>query len=73
MRRVRPNRKTPTRLAEFKAAAALAETTVVDWCEEEGVTPSHFYQVIKGHRSSAPLSTKIDRFIARHLPDHVAA
>jgi hypothetical protein len=56
-----------TRRAEFKAAIALARTTVEKWCAENGVTTGHLYQVLREERESPPLIAKVDAFIERHV------
>lgn len=52
------------RRAEFKAAIALARTTVEQWCVDQGVTTGHLYQVLREQRESPPLVAKVDAFIA---------
>lgn len=61
--------KRASRKAAFKAALALAETTVEAWAKTSGVTSGHLYQVLDGRRESATLTEKVDEFIAEQLPD----
>jgi hypothetical protein len=60
-------RTAETRRAEFKAAIALARTTVEKWCADNDVTPGHLYQVLREVRESPPLIAKVDAFIDRHV------
>jgi hypothetical protein len=60
------------RRAGFKAAIALARTTVEQWCADNGVTTGHLYQVLRGVRESPPLLEKVDAFINEHLSAHAA-
>lgn len=54
------------RKAEFKAACALAGTTMLRWCKERGITYTHLYHVLDGRRESASLVRDVDAFIAEH-------
>lgn len=56
-----------TRRAEFKAAIALARTTVENWCADNGITTGHLYQVLREERESPPLIAKVDAFIDKHV------
>lgn len=58
---------TMSRKARFRAAVALARITAREWCEEQGISQSHLYQVLRGTRTSPPLTKKIDTFIAKQL------
>lgn len=57
------------RRAEFKAAIAIARTTIGAWCYAHNVTTGHLYQVIRGDRESPPLVAKIEAFIAEQLQE----
>lgn len=41
--------------------------TARDWCDQEKVTETHLYAVLKGDRQSAKLTAKIDAFIGEKL------
>jgi hypothetical protein len=60
------------RRALFKAAIALARTTVGAWCAENGVTTGHLDKVLRGDRDSLPLLEKVDAFIDRYVPANAA-
>jgi predicted transcriptional regulator len=55
------------RRARFKSALALARMTAKQWAEENGVTETHLYAVLKGDRESAKLLAKIDACIAHEF------
>lgn len=57
-----------SRKARFKAALALANTTVLAWCEEQGISTGHLYQVLNGDRESASLLERVDAYIERYAP-----
>jgi hypothetical protein len=59
---------TPSRKARFRAALALAHTTMREWAEQQGVTTGHLHQVLSGDRESVTLTTAVDAFIEQHLP-----
>lgn len=61
-----------TRKARFRAALALARLTAKEWTEREGLTETHLYAFLKGHRQSKPLEQKIDAFIDKYLPEPTA-
>lgn len=67
-----PKAKT-SRKQLFKAALAIAGLTGKQWAEGEGITPQWLSMVLSGKEVSGTLTTKIDAFIAEHLPDHHAA
>lgn len=60
------------RKARFKAAIALAHTTVIAWCDEQAITSGHLYQVLNGDRESPPLTAKVDAFIDEYFPANAA-
>ena len=61
-----------SRQARFRAAVALARTTNRAWCEEQGFTEGHLYQVLRGDRISPATTKKIDAFIAKQLGEAAA-
>lgn len=56
-----------SRKARFRASVALARITAKAWCEEQGFTEGHLYQVLRGDRISPDTIKKVDAFIARQL------
>jgi hypothetical protein len=60
------------RKARFRAALALAGSTMKEWCEQEGYSFNHLYLYFRGDRPSPPLDAKIDAYIDRHLSAHAA-
>lgn len=61
-----------TRKQLFRAALALADLTMAEWAEREGITPSYLSQVVLEHLSSDRLNAKIDAFIAEQFSKHAA-
>jgi hypothetical protein len=61
-----PRPKNP-RKARFLAALALAEMTMTQWADQEGVTAGHLSQVLDGKRDSMTLVEKVDRFTDTRL------
>ena len=59
MHTIRPDRK-----ARFKAALALSGTTMSEWADRAGVVRQHVHQTLRYPEISAPLTEKIDAFIA---------
>lgn len=55
------------RKARFRAALALTDMTAAEWAQEQGVTPSHLSQVLRGLRESKSLTEKIDAFAKKHV------
>lgn len=62
-----------SRRARFAASVKLANTTVVEWCSEQGFTAGHLYQVLRGDRTSADTLSRVDAFIAKQLGEGGAA
>lgn len=58
---------TDARRKRFRKALALAELTMGGWCEREGISYGHLYQVISGRRESGSLLQRVDAFTAEHL------
>jgi hypothetical protein len=56
-----------SRKARFAASIKLARTTVAEWCEEQGFTPGHLYQVLRGDRTSDSTLARVDAFIGKQL------
>lgn len=56
------------RRKQFKAAVALAGTTVKEWAESKGVTVSHLNQVLRKRRESPRLDGEIDALIEKYVP-----
>jgi hypothetical protein len=52
-----------TRKQLFRAALALADLTMGEWAEGEGITASYLSQVLMGRFTSQRLNDKIDAFI----------
>lgn len=52
-----------SRKARFKAALARAGITQTDWAAQNGITPGHLGNTLRG-RESKSLEDKIDAFIA---------
>jgi hypothetical protein len=61
-----------SRKARFRASLALARITAKAWCEEQGFTESHLYQVLRGDRNSPETLRRVDSFIAHQLPQDAA-
>lgn len=59
MRPIRPSRK-----ARFKAALALAGINQRDWAKTAGITRQHLNDTLNDKTVSAPLTQKVDDFIA---------
>ena len=64
---------TPLRKKQFKAAIALAGTTIKLWAESQGVTTRHLDEVLLGNRTSERLNAAIDAFIAKPRAPKVQA
>lgn len=62
-----------SRRARFAASVKLANTTVTEWCGEQGFTPGHLYQVLRGDRISPETLARVDAFIAKQLGEETAA
>lgn len=60
-----------SRKARFRAAIALARTTAKQWCEEQGFTEGHLYQVLRGDRQSPDTLRRVDTFIAAQLGERI--
>lgn len=60
------------RKALFRRALKAAGLTAQDWIGQQGVSRGHFYEVLAGDRISAPLTAKIDAFIALHSQEKAA-
>lgn len=61
-----------SRKARFRASLALARLTCRAWCEEQGFSEGHLYQVIRGDRVSPDTLRRIDAFIAKQLGEDAA-
>lgn len=61
-----------SRKARFRASVALARITAKAWCEEQGFTEGHLYQVLRGDRISPDTLKKVDAFIAKQLGEQAA-
>lgn len=66
-RRKRMDTTKEQRRKRFKKALALAELTMGQWCEREGLSSGHLYQVLSGRRESASLVERVDAFTAGYL------
>ena len=64
---------TMSRKARFRAAVALGRTTAKAWCEEQGFTEGHLYQVLRGERISPATMKRVDAFIAKQLGEELGA
>lgn len=56
----------------FKVALAYAGATVTQFAAEQGVTPGHLYQVLRGDRDSRVLLEAVESYIAVHTPRRAA-
>lgn len=55
-----------TRKSRFAAALKLTGMTQKQWAEVQGgVSTTQLNEFLNGHRVSAPLTEKVDRFIAK--------
>lgn len=53
------------RKARFESALKLVGLNQTSWAEANGVALTHLNEFLNGKRVSAPLTAKIDAFIAR--------
>jgi hypothetical protein len=54
-----------TRKARFESALKLVGLTQTSWAEANRVALTHLNEFLNGKRVSAPLTEKVDAFIAR--------
>lgn len=54
-----------SRKARFESALKLVSLTQTSWAEANGVALTHLNEFLNGKRVSAPLTQKIDAFIAK--------
>lgn len=54
-----------TRKARFESALKLVGLNQTSWAEANGVALTHLNEFLNGKRVSAPLTEKIDAFIAK--------
>jgi len=71
--RKRLSRAAVERRRDFKIALLNARKTQVEWCEEQGFTAGHLYQVLVELREHPPTLEKVDAFIAKHVPERSRA
>lgn len=61
-------RKELSRKASFVAALSQAGMTATAWADTTGVSKTMLYRTLRDPKQSAPLTAKIDQFIARYVP-----
>jgi lambda repressor-like predicted transcriptional regulator len=67
-------RKSLSRKASFVAALTEAGMSASAWAKNEGgVSKTQLYRVLADPKNSAPLTQKIDRFIAKYVPSEMRA
>lgn len=62
-----------TRKQRFHAALALADLTVTEWAQREGITGNYVYQVLRGDLLSQRLNDRVDAFIREEFAKHLTA
>lgn len=55
------------RKRQFRKALALAELTAAQWADKHGIGATYLSRFLAGQTVSAPLTAKVDAFIAKYL------